>query len=87
MVIIPVSAAVANGLTFTVGQITWTGVNNFTATATEDAQIRSASTTSSSAIVLTTLAMAPTTPTTASTTRQLIDHFPTTKEGRSTTPT
>jgi hypothetical protein len=40
MVIIPDSAAVADSLLFTVGQITWTtGVNSFTATATEEAQI------------------------------------------------
>jgi hypothetical protein len=40
MVIIPDSAAVADGLSFTVGQITWiTGINSFTATATEEAQI------------------------------------------------
>jgi hypothetical protein len=36
MVIILDSAAVANGLSFTVNQITWTtGVNSFTATAME----------------------------------------------------
>jgi hypothetical protein len=40
MVIIPDSVAVADGLSFTVGQITWTtGVNSFTATTTEEAQI------------------------------------------------
>jgi hypothetical protein len=34
MVIIPDSVAVAHGLSFTVGQITWiTGVNSFTTTA------------------------------------------------------
>jgi hypothetical protein len=38
MVIIPDFAAVAYGLLFTVGQITWTiGVNSFTATTTEEA--------------------------------------------------
>jgi hypothetical protein len=38
MVIIPDSAAVADGLTFTVGQITWTtGVNSFTAIAADEA--------------------------------------------------
>jgi hypothetical protein len=69
MVIIPDSATVVDGLTFTVGQITWTtGINSFTATATEEAQIRSASTTSSSARALTTLATAPTTLATALTT-------------------
>jgi hypothetical protein len=41
MVIIPDSAAVADDLSFTVGQITWTtGVNSFTVAATEEAQIR-----------------------------------------------
>jgi hypothetical protein len=65
MVIIPDSIAMADGLSFTVGQITWTtGVNSFTATATEEAQIRSASTTPSSATALITLATALTTPTT-----------------------
>jgi hypothetical protein len=69
MVIIPDSVAVANGLTFTVSQITWTtGVNNFTTTATEEAQIQSTSTTSSSATAPTTLATALTTPATALTT-------------------
>jgi hypothetical protein len=63
MVIIPDSAAVADGLSFTVGQITWTtGVNSFTATTTEEAQIRFVSTTSLSATALTTLATTPTTP-------------------------
>jgi hypothetical protein len=38
MVIIPDSAAVVDGLSFTVGQITWTtGVNSFAATAMEEA--------------------------------------------------
>jgi hypothetical protein len=46
MVIIPDFAAVADGLSFTIGQITWTtGINGFTATASEEAQIRSACTT------------------------------------------
>jgi hypothetical protein len=69
MVIIPNSAAVADGLTFTVGQITWTtAINSFTATATEEAQIRSASTMSSSATAPITLATAPATLATALTT-------------------
>jgi hypothetical protein len=69
MVIIPDFAAVADGLSFTVGQITWTtSVNSFTATATEEAQIRSALTTSSSAMAPITLATALTTPATAPTT-------------------
>jgi hypothetical protein len=70
MVIIPNSAAVADDLSFTVGQITWTtSFNNFTTAATEEVQIRSVSTMSSSAMTpttlattLTTLAMAPATP-------------------------
>jgi hypothetical protein len=38
MVIIPDFAAVADGLSFTVDQITWTiGVNSFTAAAMEEA--------------------------------------------------
>jgi hypothetical protein len=62
MVIIPDSAAMADGLSFTVGQITWTiGISSFTATTTEEVQIRSMLTTSSSATALTTLVMAPTT--------------------------
>jgi hypothetical protein len=69
MVIIPDSVAVADDLTFTVGQITWTtGINSFTATATDEVQIRSASTMSSSAMAPTTLATASTTPATAPTT-------------------
>jgi hypothetical protein len=65
MVIIPDSMTMADGLSFTVGQITWTtGVNSFTATTTEEARIQFASTTSSSAMAPTTLAIAPTTPTT-----------------------
>jgi hypothetical protein len=63
---------VADGISFTIGQITWTiGINSFTAATTEEAQIRSVLTTSSSATALTTLAtaltilaMALTTPTT-----------------------
>ena len=42
MVIIPASAAVAEGLTFTVGQITWTThAGGLTTTTLEDTQIRS----------------------------------------------
>jgi hypothetical protein len=38
MVIIPDSAAVVDGLSFTVGQITWTtGINSFTATTNKEA--------------------------------------------------
>jgi hypothetical protein len=62
MVIIP-------DFTFTVNQITWTtGINSFTTTATEEAQIRSASTMSSLAMAPTMLVTAPTTPATALTT-------------------
>jgi hypothetical protein len=79
MIIIPDSAAVADGLSFTVGQITWTtGVNSFTVTTTEEAQIRFASTTSSSATAPTTLATAPTTPAmapTAPTTRRPLPRY------------
>jgi hypothetical protein len=65
MVILPDSASMVDGLSFTVGQITWTtGVNSFNATTTKEAQIRSASTTSSSAMAPTTPTTAPTTPTT-----------------------
>jgi hypothetical protein len=40
MVIIPDSTAVVDGLSFIVGQITWTtGVKSFTATTMEEAQI------------------------------------------------
>jgi hypothetical protein len=47
MVIFPESMAMAAGLTFTIGQITWTiGSNDFVVTAMEEVQIRSASTTS-----------------------------------------
>ena len=57
MVIIPGSMAMPNGLTFIVGQITWTtGSDDFIAMTTEEAQIQSASTTASPA-----LATAPTT--------------------------
>jgi hypothetical protein len=77
MVIIPDSATVAEGLSFTVGQITWTtGVNSFTAIAMEEAHIRSASTMSSSAIAPTTLATTPTIPaTTTPTTRRPLPHY------------
>ena len=40
MIIIPGSVATPNGLTFTVGQITWTtGSDDFIAMATEEARI------------------------------------------------
>ena len=56
MVIIRGSMATPNGLTFTIGQITWTtGSDDFIAMTTEEAWIQSVSTTASSAS-----AMAPT---------------------------
>jgi hypothetical protein len=73
MVIFPDSMATAAGLTFTIGQITWTtGSNDFVVIAMEEVQIRSASTTSPTpASTTTTLAPAspapapsPTTPAT-----------------------
>ena len=46
MIIVPDSMATPNGLTFTIGQITWTtGSNNFIAMNTEEVQIQSAPTT------------------------------------------
>jgi hypothetical protein len=85
MVIIPDSATVVDGFSFTVGQITsTTGVNSFTATPREEAQIRSASTTPSSATALTTLATALTTPATALTTLATASTTPATAP---TTPT
>ena len=40
MVIIPGSMAMSNGLTFTIGQITWTtGSDDFIVTITEEARI------------------------------------------------
>jgi hypothetical protein len=70
MVIFPDSMATAVGLTFTVGQITWTtGSNDFVASTTEGMQIQSALTTSlTSASATTTLASASPTPASSSTT-------------------
>ena len=65
MVIISGSMATPNGLTFTVGQITWTtGSDDFIAMITEEVQTQSASTTASpaSATAPTTVDLAPTTP-------------------------
>jgi hypothetical protein len=79
MVIIPDSMAMADGLSFTVGQITWTtSVNSFTTTATEEAQIQSALITSSSATAPTMLATAPTTLVTAPTTLAMASTTPAT---------
>ena len=71
MVIIPSSMATPNGLTITIGQITWTtGSDDFIAMTTEEAQIQSASTTASpaSASTPTTLDLAPATPASSSAT-------------------
>jgi len=54
MVIIPASAAVPEGLTFTVGQITWTTHGGGLTTMTsEETQIRSGTTATSTSITLT----------------------------------
>jgi len=54
MVIVPASAAVPEGLTFTVGQITWTTHDGgLTTTASEETQIRSGTTAASTPIMLT----------------------------------
>ena len=72
--------ATPNGLTFTVGQITWTtGSDDFIAMTTEEAWIQSAPTTTSLAS-----ATAPTTTDTAPTT---MDLAPTTVHLAPTTPT
>ena len=65
MVIIPGSMAMPNGLTFTIGQITWTtGSDDFIAMTMEEARIQSASTTASpaSATAPTTMDLALATP-------------------------
>ena len=80
MVIILGFMATPNGLTFTIGQITWTtGSDDFIATITEEAQIQSASTAASpaSAMALTTVDTAPTT----------VDLAPTKPASLSATPT
>ena len=62
MVIIPGSMAMPNGLTFTIGQITWTtGFDDFIAMTPEEVRVQSAPTTASPAS-----AMAPTTPASSS---------------------
>ena len=54
MVIVPASAAVPEGLTFTVGQITWTTHGgDLTTTASEETQIRSGTTTALAPTTLT----------------------------------
>ena len=80
MVIISGSMATPNGLTFTVGQITWTtGADDFIAKATEEAWIQPAPTTTSpaSATAPTTVNTAPTTVNTALTTVHLAPTTPT----------
>ena len=85
MVIISGSMATPNGLTFTVGQISWTtGSDDFIAMTPEEAWIQSASTTASP-----TSAMAPTTvdtaPTTVDTAPTMMDTAPTTMDAAPTT--
>ena len=81
MVIIPGSMATPNGLTFTVGQITWTtGSDDFIAMTTEEVRIQSTSTTTSpaSATALTTVDLAPATPASPSatpTSRRLLPRY------------
>ena len=86
MVIIPGFMATPNGLTFTIGQITWTtGSDDFIAMTTEEAWIQSVSTTAppASATALTMVDTAPTTKDLASTT---VDLVPTTVDLAPTTP-
>jgi hypothetical protein len=80
MIIFPDSMATAAGLTFTIIQITWTtGSNDFVVTTMEEAQIRSASTTSPTlSSTTTTLALAPPAPAPSSTTpatRRLLPRY------------
>ena len=79
MVIIPGSMATPNGLTFIIGQITWTtGSYNLIAMTTEEARIQSTSTTTSptSATAPTTMDTAPTTMRLAPTTVHLAPTMP-----------
>jgi hypothetical protein len=80
MVIFPDSMATVVGLTFTIGQITWTtGSNDFVITAMEKVWIRSASTTSPTpASTTTTLVLAPPAPApslTTSATHRLLPRY------------
>ena len=87
MVIISGSMATPNGLTFTIGQITWTtSSDDFIAMTTEEARNQSASTTASpaSAMAPTMVDLAPTTVDLAST---MVDLAPTTSASPSATPT
>ena len=93
MVIVSGSMATPNGLTFTVGQITWTtGSDDFIAMTPKEAWIQSASTTASptSATASTTVDTAPTTMDTALTTMDaaptMMDLAPTTVHLAPTTP-
>jgi len=73
MVIIPASAAMAEGLTFTVGQITWTiHAGGLTTTTLEENQIRSRAARVVVPTTSTTTTSAPTTLTATPTTRPLL---------------
>ena len=86
MVIISGSVATPNGLTFTIGQITWTSSSDdFIAMTTEEAQIQSASTTASPASA-TAPTMVDTAPTTVDTALTTMDLTPTTVHLAPTTP-
>ena len=86
MVIVSGSMATPNGLTFTVGQITWTtGSDGFIVMTTEEAWIQSAPTTASPTsatapttmdLAPTTVHLAPTTPTATPTTRHPLRSLP-----------
>ena len=87
MVIIPDSMAMPNGLTFTIGQITWTtGFDDFIAMTPEEVWVQSTPTTASpaSATAPTMVNMSPTTVNTAPTMAYLT---PTTPASSSATPT
>ena len=87
MVIIPGSMATPNGLTFIVGQITWTtSSDDFIAMITEEARIQSASTTASPASA-TASTMVDTAPTTMDTALTMVHLAPTTVHLAPTTPT
>ena len=88
MVIILGSMATPNGLTFTVGQITWTtGSDDFIAMTTEEAWIQSVPTTASptSATAPTTMGTAPTMMDLAPTTVHLGPTMPTSPSATPTT--
>ena len=94
MVIISGSMATPNGLTFTVGQITWTtGSDDAIAMITEETWIQSAPTTASPTLATapTTMDLAPTTvrlaPTTMDLAPTMVHLAPTTPASSSATPT